>query len=76
MTDRWYELGLYLDLDQIRLDEIKSDERSVAERRLAMFKEWLLMDEKATWRHLINALEKLQLKGVVKDLIEENRLGM
>ena len=57
-TNRWYQLGIQLDIDLVFLNDIQVENLSEEKRRSKMFEEWLRVNPKASVRQLIEALRK------------------
>ena len=57
-TNRWYELGMQLDIDTVCLNDIQDANSSVEKRRAKMFEEWLRVNPEASVSQLIAALRK------------------
>lgn len=65
---RWHQLGLQLEVDSQRLEEIRMDTTRIEEKRTEMFKLWLDTQPTATHRQLLTAL---RLKSVGEDTVAE-----
>ena len=57
-TNRWYELGIQLDIDTVCLNDIQDENSSVEKRRAKMFEEWLRVNLEASVSQLMAALRK------------------
>ena len=57
-TNRWYMLGIQLDIDLVFLNDIQVENHSEEKRRSKMFEEWLRVNPEATVSQLIEALRK------------------
>ena len=61
-TERWYMLGIQLDIDTIRLNDIQVEHHSEEKRRAKLFEEWLRVNPEASVIQLIEALRKESVK--------------
>ena len=57
-TERWYMLGIQLDIDTVCLNDIQAEHHSEDKRRARMFEEWLRVNPEASVSQLIEALRK------------------
>lgn len=64
-TTRWYPLGILLDLDDYKLQQIRTDAKDSQEQLRMMFQTWLSISTSPSWEDVVKAL-----KG-----IGENNLG-
>ena len=55
----WKDIGSLLDLSTARLDIIECNYRKVVDQCRAMFNAWLERDPYATWKKLIEVLDKV-----------------
>ena len=65
-TERWYMLGIQLDIDNICLNDIQVEHHPEDKRRARMFEEWLRVNPEASVSQLIEALRK---ESVQEDVI-------
>ena len=73
VSNRWYDIGIELDLELIALDNIRDQYTSNDECLREMLKVWL-RGLRCSWRSLVDALECKALKkytGAVATEIEE-----
>ena len=61
-TNRWYQLGIQLDIDTVCLNDIQVEHHSEEKRRTKMFEEWLRVNPKASVGQLIEALRKASVQ--------------
>ena len=64
-TNRWYVLGIQLDIDTVCLNDIQVENHSEEKRRAKMFEEWLRRNPKASVGQLIEALRKESIQEYV-----------
>ena len=64
-TNRWYQLGIQLDIDTVCLNDIQVEHYSEENRRARMFEEWLRVNPEASVGQLIEALRKESVKEYV-----------
>ena len=62
-TSHWYNLGIQLQLDEVELEEIRSDAGS--EKRSRMYQLWLRSKSDATRRQLLTALRTKDVGEIV-----------
>ena len=58
-TTEWYYLGLQLNLDNFKLDQIQVDARQNQEHLTLMFKAWLHVSENPSWQDVVRALKAI-----------------
>ena len=58
-TTEWYHLGLQLNLDNFKLDQIQVDARQNQEHLTLMFKAWLHVSENPSWQDVVRALKAI-----------------
>ena len=61
-TERWYMLGIQLDIDTVCLNDIQVENQSEEKRRARMFEKWLRVNPEASVIQLIEALRKESVK--------------
>ena len=61
-TERWYMLGIQLDIDTVCLNDIQIENQSEGKRRSKLFEEWLRVNPEASVGQLIEALRKQSVK--------------
>ena len=64
-TNRWYQLGIQLDIDTVCLNDIQVEHHSEEKRRTKMFEEWLRVNPEASVSQLIEALRKESVQEYV-----------
>ena len=69
-TNRWYLLGIQLDIDLVFLNDIQVENHSEEKRRSKMFEEWLRVNPEASVGQLIEALktESVQENSIAYDI--------
>ena len=69
-TNKWYLLGIQLDIDLVFLNDIQVENHSEEKRRSKMFEEWLRVKPEASVGQLINALktESVQENSIAYDI--------
>ena len=65
-NSQWFTLGDSLGLSEGDLNAIQENQKTDHKRKRAMFKRWLEVDSGASWKKLIEALDKLGEKEVVE----------
>ena len=55
----WYQIGVFLDIDDNYLDTIRANERDVHMQCILMIKKWLRSNPSASWSDLCDALNEL-----------------
>ena len=63
-TDRWYQLGLQLEVDDKKLQEIDSERSDAQDKRTQMFRVWISSQPGASHNQLVEAL---RLKVIGED---------
>ena len=64
---KWYQLGVLLKLNDLKLDDIHRLAEDSTYKTLKMFKLWLSTDPHATRKHVLDTLRK--------EVIEENNIS-
>lgn len=59
---KWNELGLQLNIDPNKLNNIDNDNQAVTRKVTAMYETWLQIDPNATRKQLIDALRKTSVE--------------
>ena len=67
-TTEWYHLGLQLNLDNFKLDQIQVDARRNQEHLTLMFEAWLRVSENPSWQDVIRALKAIGERRVAAEL--------
>ena len=58
-TTKWYRLGLQLDLDDFKLQEIEVNEKDNEDRLRKMFQAWLEDCVNPSWQDVVKALKEI-----------------
>ena len=72
LDDRWYSLGIELEIDDEELDELREKySYDPHTRMIKMFSVWLKKGEKPTYRKLLKALENIGKRNVAELICTE-----
>ena len=69
VATKWYQIGLKLDIDSFKLDNIRREIDRTTEQCLEMLREWLNRSSeeaesfRPTWENMHNAMTALDLKA-------------
>ena len=58
-TTKWYRLGLQLDLDDFKLQEIEVNKKDNEDRLRKMFQAWLEVCVNPSWQDVVKALKEI-----------------
>ena len=67
----WYNLGTKLGLPDYKLKEIRQDCTGTVQQRQEMISKWLAYDTEASWSMLARALEKMGMRVVAKEILDQ-----
>ena len=68
LDEKWYLLGVELDVDDEELDDLKEKYSDPHKRLLKMFGVWLEKGENPTYRKLIEALVEIDKKDIAQSI--------
>ena len=75
-VNKWYELGLWLDVSDVDLKIFKTDSATdVTGRCQKMFQKWLEKTCNASWSQLVTALDKIELHVAAKTVSDYCKSG-
>lgn len=55
-SDRWYQIGIQLDISSHTLKSIQKEHREDKDRLVFMLEHWITNGKEVTWESVINAL--------------------
>ena len=67
-VDDWQGLGIKLDIGYHELQKFASENRKIEEQKRAMLQFWLDKEPKASWKILLSALDKLNLRRAAEEI--------
>ena len=68
LDEKWYLLGVELDIDDEELDDLEEKYSDPHKRLLKMFGAWLEKGENPTYRKLIEALVEIDKKDIAQSI--------
>jgi len=73
-VDDWQGLGIQLDIGYHELQKFASEHRKTEEQKRVMLQFWLDKEPKASWKTLLSALDKLNLRRAAEEIEQEYRI--
>ena len=73
-VDDWQGLGIQLDIGYHELQKFANEHRKTEEQKRAMLQFWLDKEPKASWKTLLSALGKLNLRHAAEEIEREYRM--
>ena len=68
LDEEWYSLGIELEIDDKKLDNLEEKYSDPHRRMIKMFGSWLDEGENPTYRKLIKALEHIKKRDIAESL--------
>ena len=68
LHDKWYSLGIELEMDYKELDDLEQRDSDPYRRLIKMFGVWLEKGENPTYRKLLEALVEINKKDVAQSI--------
>ena len=73
-VDDWQGLGIQLDIGYHELQKFANEHRNTEEQKRAMLQFWLDKEPKASWKTLMSALGKLNLRRAAEEIEREYQM--